>query len=193
LSVAGAVVTIAGILPLLTSASLKSWVRTHSYWVFVTLILAVTAAFIIIDIILTRKRQQGTDHDRETVSGFLERISPRSQIIVWLKENFISKSVPIKYVDLLDELSHEMKLNVMGLDNSSANQAYGTLRDAILVFLEHVTFDLFSNSEHTVLQNSPDWTREDWIAASGRINQARDTLVRTYDDFVRTCHKYGLY
>jgi hypothetical protein len=192
LSVAGGVVTLAGLLPLLTSSSLKAWLKIHSYLVFVVLILVVTAACIIVDVILSKKRSEATEHDRRIVSKFLERLPPDGQTIVWLKESFISKSVPIKYVDKLDALTHEMKLNVIGLDNPQADQAYIMLRNTTLHFLELVSFDLFSNPDYTALQNSPDWTREDWMAASARINQARDDLVKAYDEFVRVCHKNSL-
>jgi hypothetical protein len=192
LSLAGGVTTIAGVVSLVTSDSLKNWVKTHGYLVFLILVLAITAAFVVIDIILSKKRKQGAEHDRRIVAQFMEKLPPHSQLIVWLKESFISKSVPVKYVDVLDELAHGMKLNVIGLDNAPANQAHGTLLNAIQEFLEYVTFDLFANADHAVLQNSQDWNREDWLAASARINHARDALVKAYDDFVLVCHRSGL-
>jgi hypothetical protein len=47
-SLVGAIVTLGGLLSLLSSDSVKMWVKTHSYLVFVLLVLSVASAFLII-------------------------------------------------------------------------------------------------------------------------------------------------
>lgn len=192
LSVVGAVVTVAGLLSILTSTSLKSWVKVHSYLVFVCLVFSIAAAFVVIDFAISRKRREGSVHDRRTVAQLLNAIPPNGSTIVWLKELFISKSIPIKHLDVLYDVFTEMQRNIVGLDNSKANRVYGNLRDAIVEFHSLAAFNLFSNEQYTVLERSPQWPWEQWQEASQEINNAHTTLIKAYDEFVRVCHKERL-
>jgi hypothetical protein len=188
----GAAVTVAGILSLLTSSSVKNWVRNDSYLIFIILIIVVTVAFVIIDFILNRKRQQATGHDRKIVANLLSALPPDGAVIVWLKESFISKSVPIKYVDVLGDMLTQMRLNVVGLDNPQADEAYRKLKEALANFITVVTFNLFSSQDYTALQKSPEWPWAQWKKASDEINGACTMLVRVYDEFLLVCHKNQL-
>jgi hypothetical protein len=84
---------------------------------------------------LTESVGDATDHDRKIVTDFLKALPPRSQAIIWLKEEFIAQSAPIRYADLLDEIHAGMRLNVIGFDDPEVNNVYGRLRDAIGEFL----------------------------------------------------------
>lgn len=95
-------------------------------------------------------------------------------------------------LDLLYDLLSQMQLNVIGLDNPKADEAYGRLRDAIEDFTSQVSFNLFINPEHTVLEKSPDWTWEQWKKASEEINEACKILVQRYNEFLQICHKSQL-
>ena len=192
LSLIGGVITIAGVFSLITSKSARIWVKAHSYFVFIALIIAVTATFVIIDFLLNRKRRAATAHDRKMVGEVFKALPPNSQIIVWLKELFISKSVPIKYLSALDDVASRIRLNVVGLDNPQANQAYGRLKGAIEEFHSLANFNLFSNQDYTVMEKSPDWPWEQWKKASDQINAASIVLIKVYDDFLWICHRNQL-
>lgn len=192
LSVIGAIVTGVGLLSIVTSTSLRSWVKVHSYLVFIGLILSIAIAFIVIDFVVSRERREGTPHDRKIVAQLLNAIPPNGNLIIWLKELFISKSIPIKHLSTLDDVASEMGRNVVGLDNPKANRAYSSLRDAIDAFHSLANFNLFSNDTYTVMERSPEWPWEQWRQASDEINNARVILIRTYDEFVRVCHKEHL-
>ncbi len=191
-SLIGVAAALAGILPMLTSNFVKNWVKSHSYLIFVILVITVTVAFVVIYFILNRKRGQATEHDRKIAANLLGALPPDGAIIVWLKKTFISKSVPIKYADILDDVLTRMRLNAVGLDNSQANEAYGKLREAIEKFTTLVTFNLFSNRDYTVLEKSPEWSWVQWKKASDDINEACTTLVKVYDEFLRVCHRNQL-
>jgi NhaP-type Na+/H+ or K+/H+ antiporter len=192
LSFIGAIVTIAGLLSLLTSQSVKTWIKDHSYLVFIVLILSVTTASVVIDYVLSKKRRIATAHDRKIAEGLLNELPPDGSLIVWLKEFFISKSIPVKYLDLLEHIASQMHLNVVGLDNPEANQAYRRLESSAYELHSLACFNLFTNEDYTLMQNSPDWPWEQWQEASKQISEARSALVEAYDEFLQVCHKGGL-
>lgn len=188
----GAVLTVTGIVSLLTSKAVRIWTKDHSFLIFIILIMTVAASFVTIDFLLNGKRREATTHDRRMVRDVFEALPPDGPLIVWLKELFISKSIPIRYLTTLDNLSSKMRLNVVGLDNARANQAYGKLKEAIEVFHSTATFNLFSNDTFTTMEKSPDWPWEQWKKASDEIVEAHRVLVETYDQFVHVCHRYRL-
>jgi hypothetical protein len=191
-TVIGTIVSIAGLVSLLTSHWLKAWLSQHSYLVFVLLFLSITIAFVVIDFTFNRRRTESNQHDRETVAHVLRELSPHSQIIIWLKESFISKSVPAKFANALEEILSRMRLDVVGLDNRQANRSYRELQDSLAKFLNLTEFNLFPNLDFTAYVSSPDWPREQWGEASKEINTAEQELVRSYDNFVRVCHRHHL-
>lgn len=188
----GAILTITGIVSLLTSEAVRAWVKGHSFLIFIILIMTVTASFVTIDFLLNRKRREATVHDRKMVRDVFEALPAGGPLIIWLKELFISKSIPIRYLSTLDDLGSRMRLNVVGLDNAQANHVYGELKEAIEAFHSTASFNLFSNETYTTMEKSPDWAWEQWKKASDEILEARRVLVETYDKFVHVCHRYGL-
>jgi hypothetical protein len=161
--------------------------------VFIAWVLTAAVALVVIDIILTRKRRQATIHDQRVVKEILGVLPPRGPIISWLKDDFMSKSVPVKYIERLEMVFDSMRLSVVGLDDPDANRSYARLRDAIERFLEVTTGNLFASPDYTAMQNSPDWPWEQWKAASDEINTACNELVVAHDEFVLSCHKNGLF
>ena len=90
LSLAGGVLTIAGIVSLLVSTSVRSWVSSHSGLVFDALIVVSLIAFVLADYVAKTAREASSSHDRETVSKFLGIMSPDSVMTIWLKETIHS-------------------------------------------------------------------------------------------------------
>jgi hypothetical protein len=78
-SLIGSVVALAGTLPMLASKSVKTWVESHNYLIFITLVITLAAAFVIIDFILNRKRDQVTEHDRKIVANLLSTLPPNTR------------------------------------------------------------------------------------------------------------------
>lgn len=76
MSVIGAIVTIGGLLSLLTSGAVKTWIRNHSYWVFLALTLSIAAAFVAVDYVRSKKRKEATEHDRSVVAKILDKMPP---------------------------------------------------------------------------------------------------------------------
>jgi hypothetical protein len=143
LSVIGAIVTIGGLLSLLTSGAVKTWVRNHSYWVFLALTLSIAATFVAVDYVRSKKRNEATEHDRSVVAKILDKMPPDGKAIVWLKELYLSKYAPV-----LDAVHDQMQRNVIGLDNAEANQAYDRLKIAIGNFRSLVSFNLFMDDDY---------------------------------------------
>jgi hypothetical protein len=188
----GAIVTVAGLLSVLTSHSLKAWLKDYSYLIFIILVLSVAAAFVIIDYLVNKERRAATAHDQKLVGEVFDALPPNGSIMIWLKDQFVLKVVPVKYLDALDDVAYKMHLNVVGLDNPEANQAYRKLQDTIGTFYSLVESNLFMDGDPTVMKYAPEWPIERWRAASKQIKEARSTLIDTYDEFLRICHKNGL-
>ena len=89
LSLIGAIVSIAALLALLTSGTVKIWVKAHSYWVFIAFTLSLASTFVVVDFVISKKRGEATTHDHQTVANFLNDLSPNSGAVLWLKEGFI--------------------------------------------------------------------------------------------------------
>lgn len=189
----GGIVVLAGIIPFVTAHTVKVWVKAHSYAVFIALIIVLAAGFILIDILQNRKRQEPTEHDRKAVEDVLGELAPTSFTIRWLRHSFVSKSIPIKYLDELDRVSDRMHLNIIGFDNPKIDRPYGSLRSRIDDFVAAVNFNMFSNGNYTAMEPSDDWSHEQWLDASKQIGAARSSLVEEYAKFVRLCHKHQLY
>ncbi len=192
MSVIGAIVTIGGLVSLLTSEAVKMWVRNHSYWVFLALTLSIAAAFVAVDYVRSKKRKEATEHDRSVVVKILDKIPPDGKAIVWLKELYISKYAPVEYLNVLDAVHDQMQLNVIGLDNAEANGAYDRLKIAIGNFHSLVSFNLFMDDDYKTMTASQSWPWEQWKEVSHQLNEADDALVKAYDDFLRICHRNQL-
>lgn len=192
LSVIGAIVTIGGLLSLLTSGAFKTWIRNHSYWVFLALILSITTAFVVVDYVRSMKRREATEHDRSVVAKILGRMPPDGKTIIWLKESYISKYAPVEYLDILDAVHDQIQRNVVGLDNAEANQACEKLKSAIGNFHSLVSVSLFMDDNYKTMNMSQSWPSKQWKEASHQLNETHDLLVQAYDDFLRICHRNQL-
>jgi hypothetical protein len=191
-SLIASAVAIITLLTALASEPLKAWVRGHSYWVFVALVLSVAGAFGVVDYVSSRRRDGATEHDLSVVAKIVDGMPPDGDTIVWLKESFISKYVPVKYLDVIGAVRDQMERNVLGLDDPESNQAYETLRDALGEFHSLICSNLFMDDEYKTMISSDEWPWDQWKEASDQINEARGSLVRAYDSFLRACHRSQL-
>jgi hypothetical protein len=86
-----------------------------------------------------------------------------------------------------------MQRNVIGLDNTEANQAYDRLKITIGNFRSLVSVNLFMDDDYKMMTASQSWPWEQWREASHQLNEADDALVKAYDDFLRICHRNQLF
>jgi hypothetical protein len=110
-----------------------------------------------------------------------------------LKESYLSKYAPVEYVNVLDAVHDQMQRNVIGLDNTEANQAYDRLKITIGNFRSLVSVNLFMDDDYKMMTASQSWPWEQWREASHQLNEADDALVKAYDDFLRICHRNQLF
>jgi hypothetical protein len=191
LALAGAIVTIASLVALLASESVKTWAKSHGYWIFIAWILTILVAFIVVDYATNRKRKEATQHDRDFVGRLLSRLPPDGPTISWLKYGFISTEIAVKQMEPLDKLNEQLALVVVGLDNREANDAYDQLRDAIGEFERLVTLHLQLTPDYKRFK-MPRMTDEKFSEARQELLNARGMLLTTYDNFLKICHKNRL-
>lgn len=193
LALIAATVTVVGFSSIIVSSTLKNWVRAHSYLIFVVWLLTIVLALVAIDLLRNRRPEKtpATDHDRESVARVITKLPPDDSVIVWLKDNFITKSIPIKYLDRLSDIAQTISLNVVDLDNPEAELAYRALGSAIEKFNDSINWNMFGSDRGT-MERSYDWPDEQWRTAAEQILENRTNLVNVYDGFLRICHKNNI-
>ena len=196
LSLIAAVVAIAGFISLLTSQSVERWVKGHSLWVFAGFIISIALTFIVVDYVTSRKGAEATEHDRIRVAHVLMDLPPDGPTIAWLKQGTVWNTLPYHVIEVLDKVLQDMELDVLGLDNRQANEAYVSLQRALEDFRSFVSLNLFmrdnNNRDYTRMSLSSEWSEEHRNEAADKIDALQAVAVRAYDNFLTVCHKKRL-
>lgn len=133
--------------------------------------------------------------DRDLYHRLLEQLPSDGQVIDWLKNNFVLKHLPVDLFETVTQVERAMSLEVIGFDDSKANDAYNDLKQAIEKFCGQINWHTWPDEENHWLQVPNEWRdREDrtqYDAAMTAIADARNAFISAYDRFVKTCHQKG--
>jgi hypothetical protein len=188
----GAIVTIAALISILTSKTVRSWLHVHSSWLFAIWLLTILAAFVAVDYMRNRKQSEPTKHDKDLVRKVLRKLPADGETIMWLKHSYIAKLVLVKHLDVIDDVLMSMHQDVLGMDNRKANHAYCTLRDAMERFRSHVSWNMFMDNTYERMQLSGSWSEKKRDETMTAIVANQEALVLAYDNFLITCHQCRL-
>jgi hypothetical protein len=193
LAVAGAIVTAAGLIAALFSATVKHWMRGHGLLIYYAWLALFLVTLVAINYVNLRKRRLASEHDSAVANSVLGAIPPDSSIVMWLKDNSVANEIPFKYLDAIDTVHAKMEANVIGLDDRVVNKSYRRLAVAMYEFRMLVALNTFPNDDYSIVRLSDQWSWEHRQEASRKIDKAQDALVAAYDHFLVVSHKHGLY
>jgi general stress protein CsbA len=192
LALIGAIVTVAALISILTSKSIRAWIHVHSSWLFAIWLLTILAAFVVIDYMRNRNQSEPTRHDKGIVEKIFGCLPADGETIGWLRHEYIAKLVPVKHLDVIDEVLTPMHQNVLGMDNRKANDAYCKLRDAMERFRMHISLNMFMDDAYERMHLSGNWSQEERDETMTTIVANQEALVTAYDNFLIICHRYRL-
>jgi hypothetical protein len=192
LAFVGAIVTLAALVSLLASKGIRGLVHSHSSWLFTIWLLTILAAFVAIDSIRNRNQSEPTSHDKNIVKNIFRLLPADGETIRWLKNDYIGKLVPVKHLDVIDEVLVPMHQNVLGMDNRKANQAYCELRDVMEKFRMHISLNMFMDDAYERMLLSGQWSHKKRDETISITEAYQETLVVAYDSFLIICHRCRL-
>lgn len=189
----GAILSITGIIALVTSHSVKAWTRNNGTLLFVIIIACVITAFVIIDFLLHRRPPGPSIHDKKIFRRIYSLLRPTGSVIYLLKDETIWNGYRFKDLDKVDKVIHLIETDEIGMDNSHAEKAYRKLLAALSDFRNFQALNTFPSqggSERAVL--SGQWDYKSRKEAGNTINDLATAAGTAYDHFLRVCHKYGI-
>ena len=140
--------------------------------------------------------QQPSIHDQQLYKKFLGQIPPDGEVIDWLKNNFVLKYFPVRYLDTAAQVVRLMSLEVVGFDDKETNDQYNDLLSVIYNFHEKILYYTLTDQSGTRLEVPAEWRdREDrtqYNTAMDTIKEVHRAFVETYDNFLQMCHKKGI-
>jgi KaiC/GvpD/RAD55 family RecA-like ATPase len=143
-----------------------------------------------------RRWRQATTHDRGLFKWVLREMPPDGQVIDWLKNNFMLKALPLRHLEVVEQVAKEMSLRVVGFDDKEADDRYTNLRSAIENFHSRILYYTFADQSGNWLEVPNEWRdREDrtqYNTALNTITEVRNAFVDAYDSFLQTCHRKGI-
>ena len=193
LAVVGAILSIAGIVALATSNSVRAWTRNNGTLLFVILITSIIAAFVIVDYLLHRQPPGPSAHDKKIFHRIYSVLRPDSGAIYLLKEETVWNGYRFKLLDKIDETIHLIETDAIGMDNPYAETAYRGLLTALSEFRNFQalhTFPARGGSERAFLSN--EWNYKYRNEVGDKINDLATAAGAEYDKFLKVCHKYGI-
>lgn len=186
MSLVGGVVSIGGFVALVTANSVKTWVRSHPYPIYLALILAILIVAGTLDYAynLRKRLVQPTDHDTKLYTAAQGVLPADGAVIGWLKRADMTAAgvtdFPADVLAALEEAAEYARTRPVGFDNPRLAASFETLASAITSFctaVEHWTIAVHANV------GSADGTA---------LRKSHQGLVRAYDEFVRTAHASGI-
>jgi hypothetical protein len=190
MSLIGAAVSISGFVAVVTAKSMKSWVRSHPYAIYFTLIVAILVLAGSLDYAynLRKRLARPTDHDARLYVAALSALPADGTVIGWLKRADMTAAeitdFPADVLAALAKAAEYARLRPVGFDDPRLAASYQTLVGAITGFcavVEHWTVAVHANG------GSPGGT-----AGVTALDRGHRDLIRAYDGFVRTAHASGI-
>lgn len=118
----GAVITI---VPWALSNTVRVWVRDHSNWLYVALVLASLALVIILGYArdlnrenkeLNTARKRPSRNDINMLREIMIQIPRGGALMTWLKTGFFVKAIPYAKIEMLDQLWNRLNMNPVPLE-----------------------------------------------------------------------------
>ena len=219
MSVIGAALSISGFVALVTTQSVKTWVKNHPYPIYLALILAVLVVAGTLDYAYNiRKRiKLPSDHDKKLYIAILERLPVNGTVIGWLKRTEINdvgvSDFPADVLGALEKTIEFSRTQPVGFDDAQLARSFESLIQAIASFCRSVDSWTFSAHARQLkkIMAPPARTALPGEALSGvshppvsqntgnasmdqettALMHRRHGLVRAYDNFIRTAHGAG--
>jgi hypothetical protein len=191
LSVIGAAVSISGFLALVTTQSVRTWVKNHPYPIYLALIVAVLVIATTLNYAynLRKRITRPSAHDRYFYATALERLPPNGSVIGWLRRTDITEaSVNDFPADVIGALEWTVKFSLaqpVGFDDTRLAASFGFLTEAITSFRRSV--DSWTFTAHSPRDTDAVMAKET-VALARRLHD----LVQAYDRFIRTAHARGI-
>ncbi|HEU5392888.1 MAG TPA: hypothetical protein VFV73_44070 [Streptosporangiaceae bacterium] len=220
MSAIGAVLSISGFVALVTAQSVKTWVKSHPYPIFLALIIAVLVVTGTLDYAYNmRKRiKVPSGHDKRLYGAALERLPVNGAVIGWLKHVALTDasdvSFPADVLDALEKTVEFFRTQPVGFDDAELAHSFKSLAEAITGFRRSVdSWTLAAHARQLKRMMTPppgtsapgDALSEISPALVSRpvaeagldeettaLTHRQRELVRAYDQFVRTAHARGI-
>jgi hypothetical protein len=215
MSVIGAAVSISGFVALLTTQSVKTWVKTHPYPIYLALIVAVLviAGTLNYAYNLRKRITVPSDHDRKLYAAALERLPPDGTVIRWLKSAEMTEAsiadFPADVLGALEKTIEFSRMQSIGFDDMRTAESFESLTGAIMSFCQSVdrwTFAAHARQFRPVAGPpsgtppagasrppvSPHATDPELGDETAALTRRHQELVQAYDKFVRTAHARGI-
>ena len=186
MSIVGTAVSVGGFVALVTAGSVKAWVKSHPYPIYIALIVAIMILTGTLNYAynLRKLRVQPTDHDTKLYGAALRSLPPNGPAIGWLKRvDMISRRTSDFPADVLAALEDSVEFartRPVGFDDPRLAVAYETLTTAITGFCTAV-------ENWTIATGSTGET-----AVTKALRSSHQALVQAYDGFLRTAHASGI-
>jgi hypothetical protein len=209
MSTIGAVVSIGGFIALVTTKSVRIWVKSHPYPIYLALIVAVLVMAGILDYAyhLRKRIMLPSNHDKKLYRAALERIPLNGTVVGWLKRTQMTEASIADFpADVLGALDLTIKFGQslpVGFDDPRIAASFEALTTAIASFRQSVdswTFVAHSRqfkgtavsssgtSQPLLASRAADASTEEATA----LTRSHHDLVRAYDRFIRTAHTRGI-
>jgi hypothetical protein len=220
MSTIGVVVSLGGFTALVTTQSVKIWVKSNPYPIYLALIVAVLVIAGTVDYAssLRKRLMIPSDHDRKLYVAALERLPQNGTVIGWLKRTEMTRvSVADFPADVLGALEETVEFSGMqpaGFDDLRIAGSFESLTGAITSFRQSVDhWTLAANARQTRPMTAPPSGTSPLEAHRSGLSQPpvspraieatvgeettaltrRHTdLIRAYDLFIRTAHARGI-
>ena len=220
MSAIGVVLSISGFVALVTTQSVKTWVKGHPYPIYLALIVAVLVVAGTLDYAYSmRKRiKLPSDHDKKLYGAALERLPVNGAVISWLKNTEMTVSnnadFPADVLDALENTSEFSRTQPVGFDDTQLARSFDSLLEAIRGFCR--TVDNWTLAAHarqlkgmmapppgtfglgealSGISNpsaSPHVVDADMEEETTALTHHHHELVKAYDHFIRTAHARGI-
>jgi hypothetical protein len=209
MSAVGVVVSISGFVALVTTKSVKTWVKSHPYPIYLALIVAVLVIAGTLDYAyhLRKRITLPSSHDKKLYRAVLERIPPNETVIGWLKRAEMTRAsiadFPSDVLDALDETIKIARTLPVGFDDLRIEASFESLTTAIITFRQSVDGWTFVAHNRQFKGRAPvSGTLQPLVspraaAAStdeetAALTRGQHDLVGAYDRFIRTAHARGI-
>jgi len=220
MSAIGAALSISGFVALVTTQSVKTWVKGHPYPIYLALIVSVLVVAGTLDYAYSmRKRiKLPSDHDKKLCSATLERLPVNGAVIGWLKHTEMTDmsvaDFPADVLDAFEKMTKFSRTQPIGFDDAQLARSFESLMEAITIFCRSVdswTFAAHSQELKKIIAPPPG------TAAAGEflseishppvprhtadagmeeettaLTRRHHELVGAYDHFIRTAHAQGI-
>jgi hypothetical protein len=201
--VVGLIADVSATVLFLVSSDTRTWLQKHYFAIAVVCLALVAAALALLNAFLScrdRIRElQGqlaelksrldvpTEHDMEMFTAINERVSPQSDILLWLREGFLVTRAGTDQVHGLERVVEFFEREPRGFDDQDVEVAYrrfiGAARELVDKISEHMWYE---GQASTWLAIPREWDssqpqRRD--RAMLEIAEARDLFMDSYDSF----------